>query len=147
MTKLNPMTRRSLREKASLRAACQEAVHEFTLLRHEVKVMELVKTGAYTEKEARSVASVTHPVIEEYDPVVELCLVGANPDVKVDLRVTANSNAAKYLRPALKSVELLEDPEDERVIEAKRVLCDQLVDLLDTAATAKRSSVKKEVAG
>lgn len=50
------------------------------------------------------------PLIEEYDPVVELALIASDYSIKTELRRQANADAAQYLRPRLKTVEHLEDP-------------------------------------
>ena len=48
-----------------------------------------------------------HPDLEgDYDPLIELALVGANRKVSADLRVAANKEVAGYLYHKLKAVDL-----------------------------------------
>ena len=80
------------------------------------------------------------PRIEEWDPVVELSLISCDYSIDVNLRRQANSDAAQYLRPKLKSIELLEDPASIEAQEQRNALAHRLVGLLNSVARAKQET-------
>lgn len=124
------------RDKTELRAMTQEAVLEFTSLRrdHIARNYRIEHNKDITEEEL----DMMQPLIEEWDPVVSLALIGTDYRNKVEIRRQANADAAQYLRPKLKSIELLEDPESQALNEEKVALAGRLVDILVAMEAAKR---------
>lgn len=141
------------KDKTELRALTQEAVHHFTDLRRK-EITERWAQGwrisplgwVLPEEGDRVVGELipphildsAQPLIEEYDPVVELSIMAADYRNEVSLRRQANADAAQYLRPKLKSIELLEDPESLELQQQKNDLAGRMVDILDAMAQAKR---------
>lgn len=121
-------------EKINLRATVQMSVHEYTALkRDELKA----KNPDMTPRELDAL----QPEIQEYDPVVQLALMGSDYSRDPALRRQANADAAQYLRPKLKSVEMLGDP---RLVESQKerdALAHRLVDVMDIMAKAKSQSI------
>lgn len=119
--------------KITLRASVQEAVHHFTdLKRHEIKAKEPSITPEELDR--------LQPQIEEYDPVVQLAIMASDYSRDPSLRRQANSDAAQYLRPKLKSIEMLSDP---RLLDSQKerdALASRLVDVMEIMATAKADS-------
>lgn len=117
----------------------QDAVMEFTEMRRE-RIRQ-----KYRDENAREISAEDldemQPQIDEWDPVVELALIGADYRHKVEIRRQANSDAAQYLRPKLKSIELLEDPESLELQEEKNQLAKRMVEILSALEQAKRNGV------
>lgn len=112
----------------NLRAAVQEAVHHYTdLLRAEIRE----QNPGITERELNRL----QPEITEFDPVIELALIGANYRNEAALRRAASSDAAQYLRPKLKSIEVVSDPATIETENQRNSLTSRLVDLLQERAT------------
>lgn len=127
------------RDKAELRALVQEAVHEYSFLKNRTVRNQLLRTRPnISDEELEAAAAERQPVIEEYDPVVEMALVSVDHTQPTQLRMYAASQAAQYMRPKLKSVEVLADPDQIEADRKKADLAAQLVGLLNIAAQAKR---------
>lgn len=117
-------------QKATIRALCQEAVHHFTDLRRQ----ELRhQNPGLSEEELDQM----QPLIDEYDPVVQLAILGSDHSKEASLRRQANSDAAQYLRPKLKSVEMLGDPRLAESQAQKDELASKLVGVMELMAKAK----------
>lgn len=116
------------RDKAELRALIQERVHEFTQLRRAADIA----AGVAPED--------AQPIIEDYDPVVQMSLFAADRRVKTDLQLRAASEVAQYVRPRLKSIEMTMDPEGMESLVQRQELSHRLVGLLEMAAAARKTS-------
>lgn len=123
------------RDKGELRALIQERVHEFTELRH-AEDMKLFLSQGMTEDEARAKAQ---PIIEDYDPVVQLSILAVDSRAKQDVQVRCAAEVAQYVRPKLKSVEVTTDPEALETLAERQALSAALVGLLTAAASAKKA--------
>lgn len=82
------------------------------------------------------------PLVEDYDPVVQLAMLSIDQKQEPALRRQAASDAAQYLRPKLKSIELLEDPQSLQLQEEKNELASRLVGLLDSVALARSREIE-----
>ncbi len=126
------------RDKTALRSMTQEAVLHFT----DMKRAEI--SAKYREEHGENIPpahlDALQPLIEEYDPVVELSLVAADYSNKVEIRRQANADAAQFLRPKLKSIELVDDPRNQELMDEKNRLAARMVDILDAMAQAKREA-------
>lgn len=120
------------RDKAELRALLQERVHEFTELRRQKDL-----DSGLPPDEAQQ-------IVEEYDPVVAMALVAVDRTTKLQDRIKCNAEVAQYVRPKLKSVELLADPEALETLEQRRALSEELVGLLESAAAAKKRKAPRK---
>lgn len=80
------------------------------------------------------------PLIEEYDPVVELAIMASDYSNEPSLRRQANSDAAPYLRPKLSAVSILDSPDVLEHEEQKKVLAGNLLGLLEAASRAKKAT-------
>lgn len=128
----------SRRDRIGLRAMVQETIHHFTQLRRREAYDDFLREQgrAPTESELDRI----QPLIEEFDPVVELAIIGADARNKVELRRQALADAAGYLRPKLSAVQMLDDPETLQQAAQKKELAVRLTALMDVLVTAKRSS-------
>ena len=115
-----------------LRALVQDAVFKYTTLQRE----ELRRKNPGLSDEE---LDMLQPVVEEYDPVVELSLIAADRRHDPSLRRQANADAAQYLRPKLKSVEMMTDPRLLEQNSQKMQLADKMLDILEAMAAAKAS--------
>ena len=88
------------KDKKELHDSVVNAVREFTELRRQKDLANNI-----SPEDAQ-------PIIEDYCPVVQLALAGADYRNKAELRLQANANAAKFLRPTLKAIEHTSDPEE-----------------------------------
>lgn len=152
------------KDKTELRAMTQEAVLEFTELRREqirrlwrdegwrigsvMGVAQLVpppspgspgwQAPTIGDEISDEVLDQLQPLIDEYDPVVELSLIAVDNRNDVTTRRQAHAEAAQYLRPKLKSIEILEDPESIELQNKKAEMAERMVDILDAMAQARR---------
>lgn len=83
------------------------------------------------------------PAMDEFDPVVQMAMVGADYEQPIEIRLRALEGCAPYMRPKLKQVEHLEDPAALAAEENKRKLSERLVQLLETSSG--RRSAREEV--
>lgn len=124
--------------KSSLRAMTQERVHHFThLKREEIRKNFFLEHGYEIDE---SELDRLQPLIEEYDPVVELSLIASDYALEPSIRRQANSDAAQYLRPKLSAVKIMDDPEAVEVENQKMRLANRLVEVMETMAAAKKLS-------
>ena len=156
------------KDKTELRVLCQEAVHEFTSLRRaEIaqqyrdgwrvwqgvwtspqRVVEVIKDSVNTlhddlgEDIPPVLLDSLQPEMAEFDPVVEMSVMASNYGNAVELRLQANANAAQYLRPKLKTVEMLDDPRNLAMMEEKNDLAAKMVGLLKVMADSKRDAAE-----
>lgn len=144
------------KDKTALRAMTQEAVHQFT----EMKRTEIIQKYAdgwrwsplgwvlpeepvIGETISPALLDTLQPLVEEYDPVVELSLIAVNYENKPELRRQANADAAAFLRPKLKSIELIDDPRNQELQAQKNELAGKMVDILEAMSKAKSEKKKK----
>jgi hypothetical protein len=129
------------KDKADLRALVQERVHEFTLTRRDQIERELrAKNPDMPLAQIMEQVDIQQPLEEEWDPVVALSIMAVDPRNKTDLRRQASSDAAQYVRPKLKTIEHLEDPESLELMRDKQELALRLTDLLAAAVGGKSSA-------
>lgn len=127
------------RDKAELRAQMQESVYEYTRLLRERLLPDLrAKHPKASEDELMVLLDEKQPLFVEYDPVVELAIMGADYKNSPELRRQANAEAAQYVRPKLKSIELTVDPSTPEQVERRQQLAGRLRGLLNAAAEARR---------
>ncbi len=126
------------RDRIGLRAMVQESVHHFTQLRRQEAYAEFEREQGRppTAEELDRI----QPLVEEFDPVVELAIIAADHRNKVELRRQALSDAASYLRPKLSAVQMLDDPETLQAAAQKRELAVRLTALMDVLVSAKRTA-------
>ena len=65
--------------------------------------------------------------IKNFNPVVEMMLIGADPSVHVDTRIRALSRATAFILPTLKAVEISGNPDKPlqmEAVDAKQRLAD-----------------------
>lgn len=128
----------SRRDRIGLRAMVQESVHHFTVLRRQEAyvLFEQERGRPPTAEELDAI----QPMMEEFDPVVELAIIGADHRNETALRRQALSDAAQYLRPKLSAVAMLDDPERATEQAQKEQLARRLTDLMAAVLGAKRDA-------
>lgn len=128
----------SRRDRIGLRAMVQESVHQFTVLRRQEAyvLFEQEHSRPPTAEELDAI----QPMMEEFDPVVELAIIGADHRNETALRRQALSDAAQYLRPKLSAVAMLDDPERATEQAQKEQLARRLTDLMAAVLGAKRDA-------
>lgn len=114
------------RETGDLRALLADVVHEYTYLRRR----DQIRRG-YLPEDAQE-------VIDEYDPVVQMALMGARTDLPLDLRLAANAQVAKFVRPTLKSVETHTTREAEQEAAERKSKAESIFDQLHEIARQRR---------
>lgn len=114
------------RETGDLRALLADVVHEYTYLRRRDQIRK-----GYLPDDAQE-------VIDEYDPVVQMALIGARTDLPLDLRLAANAQVAKFVRPQLKSVENNNSREAEQEAQDRKDKAEQIFDQLHEIARKRR---------
>ena len=128
---------RSRRDRVGLRAMAQDSVHHFTMLRRQEIAAEY-----YREKKLPipdDLLDRLQPLVEEFDPVVELSIIAIDRRNDVTIRRQALSDAAQYLRPKLSAVAMLDDPETLASASQKHELALKLVSLMGAVASAKKT--------
>lgn len=124
------------KNKTELRVLTQEAVHEFTMMKRQ----EIAE--AYRKQHNKTIPPLLldslQPEIQEYDPVVALSVIAADYSQKIEIRRQANADAAQFLRPKLKSIELVDDPRNQELQDQKNQLASRMVDILEAMAKAKK---------
>lgn len=125
------------KDKAELRMMVQDAVEEWSHLRRDqIRARFIEENGREpTEQEIDEL----QPYFAEWDPVVNLAIIAADHRNKVEIRRQASADAAQYLRPKLKSIELLEDPESLELQREKSELASKMVSILVAMEEAKRT--------
>ena len=129
----------SRRDRVSLRAKVQDAVHHFTMLRREEAHARFVRENGRppTAMELDEL----QPLVEEFDPVVELALIGADYRNETSLRRQALAEAAQYLRPKLSAVAVMDDPENLTEQAQKNELVKRLMSMMELMTQVKRTGV------
>lgn len=134
------------RDKAELRGTVQDSVAEFTRLRREalLPAIRSANPGA-SEEYIMACLDEKQPLYEEYDPVVQMALMAADHSNSVELRRQAAAETAQYLRPKLKSVEVVLNPETPEERAERTSLAARLAGALESLASAKQSGVMIDV--
>ena len=70
-----------------------------------------------------------HTAKAEYDPVVEMALIGCNAENDLNIRLGAHKEVAKYVRPQLKQVEVRGSLDS--AVTVKHELTDQVLGVID----------------
>ncbi len=115
----------------------QDSVHHFTMLRRQEIAREYYKN--HHEPIPDEELDRLQPLIEEFDPVVELSIIAVDRRNDVGIRRQALSDAAQYLRPKLSAVAMLDDPETLAAQSQKHELALKLVGLMGAVASAKKT--------
>lgn len=115
----------------------QDAVEEWSHLRRDHIRAQYLEEHS-TEPTEQQIDEL-QPYYSEWDPVVNLSVIAADHRNKVEIRRQASADAAQYLRPKLKSIELLEDPESLELQREKSTLSERLVTILVAMEEAKRT--------
>lgn len=150
------------KDKVALRELVSERVAEFTLMRREIlrrqwrqgmrfnpksPANELEEPGEFAEWNSEEpeipeeLLDMLQPEIGGYDPVVEMALIAVDGRHSPELRQLANSNAAQFLRPKLKSIELTKDPADAENEMRRIEMTGQLLETMKQLARDKRALV------
>jgi hypothetical protein len=129
------------RDRVSLRAKVQDAVHHFTMLRRQ----EIY--GKFQEQHGRPPTAEEldnlQPMSEEFDPVVELALIGIDYRNETGLRRQALAEAAQYLRPKLSAVAVSDDPDTLVEAAQKNELAKRLVGVMEALTQVKRTGTEE----
>lgn len=129
------------KDKTELRAMVQERVAEFTARRRVEMRDELAeKHPEWGSDRIQAYIDKHQPQEDEYDPVVYLATMGVDSRLKPELRRQASAEAAQYLRPKLKSIEILDDEEGKELLAEKNLLAGKLVEMLGIVSAAKRDA-------
>jgi len=128
---------KSRRDRVGLRAMAQDSVHHFTMLRRDEISAQFFAENGYRIDPAD--LDRLQPLVEEFDPVVELSIIAIDRRNDVSIRRQALSDAAQYLRPKLSAVAMLEDPESLASASEKYELAKKLVGLMGVVASAKKT--------
>lgn len=140
-----PASRRpsKYRDKAELRATVHEAVQEFTHLRRDKLRRDYVREHPdATELEIVEFLDERQPQYDEFDPVVQLAVMSSDHSHDPKIRRQAMADAAPYLRPKLKQIEHLEDPEHLSLMDRKTDIAQNLMNLLVVAAAGRSSATR-----
>lgn len=128
---------KSRRDRVGLRAMAQDSVHHFTMLRRDEISAQFFAEHGYRIDPAD--LDRLQPLVEEFDPVVELSIIAIDRRNDVSIRRQALSDAAQYLRPKLSAVAMLDDPENLASASEKYELAKKLVGLMGAVASAKKT--------
>jgi hypothetical protein len=128
---------KSRRDRVGLRAMAQDSVHHFTMLRRDEISAQFFAENGYRIDPAD--LDRLQPLVEEFDPVVELSIIAIDRRNDVSIRRQALSDAAQYLRPKLSAVAMLDDPETLAAQSQKHELALKLVGLMGAVASAKKT--------
>ena len=125
------------RDRIGLRAMAQDSVHHFTMLRRQEIASNYYRQNGtpISDEELDRL----QPLVEEFDPVVELSIIAIDRRNDVSIRRQALSDAAQYLRPKLSAVAMLDDPETLAAQSQKQELARRLVTLMGAVASAKKT--------
>lgn len=135
-----PRTVSKTQEKAELRAMVHEDVLEMTQARRHMIWERITKDQPeLTQDQVQALVDLEQPEYQDYDPVVAMAVMSANTSYPVEVRLRAMAESAQYLRPKLKSIEMVVGDSETRA--EREELASRLVGLLDTAAAAKRGTV------
>jgi hypothetical protein len=115
----------------------QDSVHHFTMLRREEIARDYFREN--NKEIDPELLDKLQPLIEEFDPVVELSIIAIDRRNDVSIRRQAASDAAQYLRPKLSAVAMLEDPANLSAQAEKHELALRLVKLMGAVAEAKKT--------
>lgn len=85
------------------------------------------------------------PLMEEYDPVIQLVVVAADWENTPELRLRANGLAAEYMHPKLKSIELTTDDDTKDALDQRNEIAGRMVEILEAMAQARREANAKPV--
>jgi hypothetical protein len=130
----------SARDKAELRAQVQDSVHKMVHDRRALIWIQLTRDHPeMTEREVQLTMDQMQPEYPEFDPVVEMAVAATDHRNPPEVRGRMLIEVAQYLRPKLKSIELVPGDGDPAVDAERRALADRLVRLLDSAAAEKRT--------
>lgn len=120
------------RETADLRALLAETVLEYTTL----KRRDDISRGVDPRK--------AQEIVEEYDPIVMMAVIGVRSDVAVQISLSANAEVAQYIRPKLKSVEVISDPEKAEDAKKRSEKAAALLAMIDQMALGRRQTYESK---
>ena len=125
-------------DKSSARGMVQDSVHRYTSLkRDEIRRRYFEENGEPIPEEQ---LDLVQPLVEEYDPLVELALIAVDRENDVTLRRQANADVAPYVRPKLSAVHV--ESLQAKTIEhqEKEELSSRLLHLMEAFEADKRGS-------
>lgn len=130
------------RDKVELRAAVQESVLRFTRLQR-ARLLPIIQSEHpdWTPDQVSAELDQRQPEYQEFDPVVELSIMGADHRNSPELRRQALSEAAQYQRPKLKSIEVRVDSMSEEEQRERAQMLSSMRSFLDLGAQAKRDTI------
>lgn len=120
------------RDTTDLRALLAETVREYTTLLRRDQIARGVKPEHAVE------------IVDNYDPVVEMALLAVR--AKDDIALAANAQVAKYVRPQLKSVEMISDQGTLEQAARKQAKAADLFQQLTDVARQRRLEHDKKIA-
>ncbi len=127
-------------EKAELRSMVHEDVLAMTRARRQTIWERITREQPeLTQEQVQSMVDQEQPEYMDYDPVVAMAVMSANTSYPVEVRLRAMAESAQYLRPKLKSIEMVVGDSETKA--ERDELASRLVGLLDAAAAAKRGTV------
>lgn len=126
------MGTRRRRETLDLRAELADVVHEYTSLKRRDQIAHGVAPHDAVE------------IVEEYDPVVAMALLAVSTK-NVDQALQAHAQVAQYVRPKLKSVEVIQDAAKLQDLAARNAKAASIVESINAVARARRLAHDAEV--
>ncbi len=118
---------RRAKDTTTLRALLADAVLEYTTLKRRHQIAH----GVHPDEAVQ--------IVEEYDPVVAMALLGVTVR-DPSLALMAHANVAKFVRPALKSVEMISDNERESDLATRNAKAAELMQAIDDLARQRRAA-------
>lgn len=121
------VNRRRQRDTANLRALLADTVLDYTTL----KRRDQIAHGVHPDEAVQ--------IVEEYDPVVAMALLGVTVR-DPSLQLMAHANVAKFVRPTLKSVEVISDAEKEQDVASRSQRAAELFAAIDDVQRSRRAA-------
>lgn len=115
------------RDTSNLRALLANTVLEYTTLKRRHQISQ----GVHPEDAVE--------IVEDYDPVVAMALLASTTN-NADLAMTGHANVAKFVRPTLKSVEVISDRDKEADIATRNAKAAELLSAIDDMARERRQA-------
>lgn len=131
---------------SELRASVEEAVLEHTRIRRQFLENEYRQQNPRaTPAEVKLYLDANQPLYDAFDPVVQLAIFAADHANDPKLRRQAMSDVAPYLRPKLKQVEHINDPESLVIEERKNTIAQHLLDAMSKMSMSKMNQTSEVV--
>lgn len=128
--------------KDDLRALVQDSVLSFVTMRRDVAMTKLrAEHPGLPPATLAQMLDDIQPVYEEFDPVVELAIMAADHRNEIGMRRQAATEAAKYLRPQLKAIEVDFSPLTPEAEAERQMLSARIAEVLGRVADDKAGVV------